>query len=234
MNRVLKGILLPISSAVKRNPITNVDLDLLQSLCKSDHTSKLGLLYGKDFSTSSKFEKRSSDYYRYGTVRSQGEDFLKPQKEDRADNDLTSLIKPSNPNLALKFPTRETHDHIINGIRFSDIPIVHITATSNNTKLSLNRADGGVCIALHTAGTCGFHHAKKGTNVAAQAAAIALAKDALRDHNIKTVRVCLRGIGPGRLPALTALQMTGLEVVSITDTTRLAHNGNRPKKARRL
>ena len=131
------------------------------------------------------------------------------------------------------FPTRETHEQLVNGVRYLDIPIVHITATSNNTKVSLNSAQDGMTIALHTAGTCGFHNAKRGTNVAAQAAAIALAKDALRKE-VKTVRVCLRGIGPGRLPALKALEMTGLDVVSITDTTRLAHNGNRPKKVRRL
>jgi len=130
------------------------------------------------------------------------------------------------------FPTLETHSQMFDGVKYSDLPIVHIRSTSNNTIISASDATGKG-IAIQSAGTVGYRNAKKGTNIAAQAAAIALAGDVLR-KNVRTFRVCLKGIGPGRLPALKALELSGLTIVSITDTTPLPHNGNRPKKVRRL
>jgi len=178
----------------------------------------------RTFSCSALFAHKRQDRSRYLSVRQTDETISNQIKDERPD--FTNLKEFS-------FPTTETHTTVMYGIPFLDIPIVHVVATSNNSKLSLTSGDGKETFAMQSAGTCGFTNARKGTNVAAQAAAIALAKDALR-NDIKTVRVCLRGIGPGRLPALKALQMTGLNVVSITDTTRLPHNGNRPKKVRRL
>ncbi|KAH9518434.1 28S ribosomal protein S11, mitochondrial [Bulinus truncatus] len=134
--------------------------------------------------------------------------------------------------IASTFPTLETHSQTFHGLRFTDIPIVHVKATSNNTIISVHNSNGKI-LGVESAGTVGFRNAKKGTNVAAQAAALSLAGIALK-KDVTVVRVCLRGIGPGRLPALKALQLSGLNVVSITDTTRLAFNGNRPKKARRI
>lgn len=130
------------------------------------------------------------------------------------------------------FPTQNTATQIFNGIPYNQLPIVHIKATNNNTIISATDSDGDV-FALQSAGTVGFRNARRGTNVAAQAAAIALAGDMVR-KDIKMARVCLKGIGPGRLPALKALQLSGVDVISITDTTPLPHNGNRPKKVRRL
>ncbi|CAG5120524.1 unnamed protein product [Candidula unifasciata] len=130
------------------------------------------------------------------------------------------------------FPTLETHSQSFNGIKYTDLPIVHVRATYNNTIIAATDSSG-TFLAISSAGRVGFRNARKGTNVAAQAAAIALAGDALK-KNLRTVRVCLSGIGPGRLPALKALEQSGLNIVSITDTTPLAHNGNRPKKVRRL
>ncbi|KAI8792906.1 28S ribosomal protein S11, mitochondrial-like [Biomphalaria glabrata] len=181
-------------------------------------------LLAKNISTGSKLQKRYDPVL--DKVRQVVSEKDVASKEDGA---------PFESGLSLgttSFPTSETPNQIFNGIRFSDIPIVHVKATYNNTILSATEANGRV-VSLESAGTVGFRNAKKGTNVAAQAAAIALAGNVLK-KDITTVRVCLRGIGPGRLPALKALQLSGLNVVSITDTTRLPHNGNRPKKARRL
>ncbi|XP_059173690.1 small ribosomal subunit protein uS11m-like [Physella acuta] len=130
------------------------------------------------------------------------------------------------------FPTLATHSQLFDGIKYLDLPIINVKTTSNNTVISLTNGDG-IVLAIQSAGTVGFRNAKKGTNVAAQAAAIALAGDAIKKE-VTSVRVCIRGIGAGRLPALKALHLSGLNIVSITDTTRLPHNGNRPKKARRL
>ena len=51
---------------------------------------------------------------------------------------------------------------------------------------------------------------------------------------MKTVDVLMRGIGQGRESAVRGLANDGLIVQSITDTTRIPHNGCRPKKVRRV
>ncbi|KAL8615921.1 hypothetical protein ACOMHN_034597 [Nucella lapillus] len=130
------------------------------------------------------------------------------------------------------FPTLESHSTLINNTRYDELPVIYIKATHNNTIVMVT--DGkGVPLAHESGGTVGFRNARKGTNIAAQAAAIALAQKATK-KGIDLVRICVKGIGPGRLPAIKGLQMSGLTVVSITDATPLPFNGLRPKKQRRL
>lgn len=50
------------------------------------------------------------------------------------------------------------------------------------------------------------------------------------DNGVKTVSVEVKGPGPGRDAAIRALQMAGLEITSIKDTTPIPHNGVRPRK----
>lgn len=51
---------------------------------------------------------------------------------------------------------------------------------------------------------------------------------------IHTVRVMVRGLGPGRTSSIKGLQMAGLNIVSVTDATPVSDNPPRPRKARRL
>jgi len=44
----------------------------------------------------------------------------------------------------------------------------------------------------------------------------------------------IKGEGPGRETAIRALQILGLEVLSIKDITSIPHNGCRPSKSRRV
>lgn len=44
----------------------------------------------------------------------------------------------------------------------------------------------------------------------------------------------MRGLGPGRSSSIKGLQMSGLNVVSITDATRVSDNPHRARKARRV
>lgn len=130
------------------------------------------------------------------------------------------------------FPSLETHAMLINGVRFDELPVIYIKATHNNTILTAT--DGkGRALANASAGTVGFRNARKGTTIAAQAAAISLAGKAIK-NGIDLARISVQGIGPGRLPAIKGLQMSGITIVSITDATPLPHNGHRPKKQRRL
>ncbi|XP_063955924.1 small ribosomal subunit protein uS11m-like isoform X1 [Lytechinus pictus] len=126
----------------------------------------------------------------------------------------------------------DTNSLIFNGTLYDQLPIVNIKATYNNTHISVADHTGRT-VARTSCGTEGFKNAKKGTAIAAQTAAIAAATKAL-DKGMNTVRIVIKGIGPGRQTSIKGLQMGGLDIVSITDNTPVPHNGCRPRKARRL
>ncbi len=110
--------------------------------------------------------------------------------------------------------------------------IVHITASFNNTLVSITDQSGNL-IGWSSAGKCGFRGSKKSTAYVAQV----VAQDACRQamgHGLKEVVVKVKGPGTGRESAIRALQAIGLEVSSITDVTPIPHNGCRPRKQRRV
>ncbi|XP_013871020.1 small ribosomal subunit protein uS11m [Austrofundulus limnaeus] len=119
-----------------------------------------------------------------------------------------------------------------NGMKFEELPILHIKATFNNTHIMLTDC-AGQYIERTSCGREGFKNIKKSTPIAAQTAGISIATKAT-EKGVKFVRVVVKGLGQGRLSAIKGLAMGGLEVVSITDNTPLPHNGCRPRKARRL
>jgi small subunit ribosomal protein S11 len=110
--------------------------------------------------------------------------------------------------------------------------IVYITATFNNTIISV--ADGaGNVISWCSSGAKGFRGSRKSTPFAAQVAA----EDAIRkaaDCGLRTVAVEVKGPGAGRESALRAIQAAGIRVTQIIDTTPIPHNGCRPPKRRRV
>ena len=87
----------------------------------------------------------------------------------------------------------------------------------------------GNVIAWSSAGHMGFKGAKKATPFAAQEAATAAAKVAF-DQGLRQVDVDVKGPGRGREGAIRALAVAGLQVLSITDSTPIPHNGCRPPK----
>ena len=111
-----------------------------------------------------------------------------------------------------------------------NIPVgcAHIKASFNNTIITITDVDGNA-ISWSAPGAVGFKSAKKSTPYAAQVAAEAAAKAAY-DSGMRKVDVFVRGLGPGRETAIRALQVAGLEIVSITDDTPIPHNGCRPPK----
>ncbi len=109
---------------------------------------------------------------------------------------------------------------------------VHIHATFNNTIISITDEQGGV-IAWASAGGAGFKGSRKSTPYAAGVAAERAAATA-KDMGLIKAHVLVRGIGSGRESAVRALAASNIQVTSIKDTTPVAHNGCRPKKARRV
>ncbi|CAK9800260.1 30S ribosomal protein S11, chloroplastic [Anthophora plagiata] len=88
-------------------------------------------------------------------------------------------------------------------------------------------------IMIHSAGIEGFKNTRKGTNIAAQQTAITFSKSILETH-IPAFRLRVQGIGPGRMGAIKGFQLSGLNIVSITDDTRVSWNPPRPRKQRRI
>ncbi|MCX6875115.1 MAG: 30S ribosomal protein S11 [Verrucomicrobia bacterium] len=110
--------------------------------------------------------------------------------------------------------------------------IVHVTATFNNTLVSVTDANGN-SIGWSSAGKMGFKGSRKSTAYAAQV----VSQDACRQamgHGLKEADVRVKGPGSGREAAVRAVQGLGLEILSIRDVTPIPHNGCRPKKARRV
>jgi small subunit ribosomal protein S11 len=110
--------------------------------------------------------------------------------------------------------------------------IAHITATFNNTVVSITDLRGQV-IGWSSAGRAGFKGSRKSTAYAAQM----VAQDAARQgmaHGLKEIEVRVKGPGSGREAAIRALQAIGLEITMIKDVTPVPHNGCRPPKRRRV
>jgi len=108
----------------------------------------------------------------------------------------------------------------------------HIRSSFNNTIVTISDTRGNA-ISWASAGELGYRGSRKSTAYAAQMAAEAAA-NAAKEHGLKTVEVYVKGPGQGREAAIRALQVAGLDVVSIKDVTPIPHNGCRPPKRRRV
>lgn len=110
--------------------------------------------------------------------------------------------------------------------------VVHITATFNNTLVSVTDVNGNA-IGWSSAGKMGFKGSRKSTAYAAQV----VCQDACRQamsHGLKEAEVRVKGPGSGRESAVRAVQGLGVNISAIKDVTPIPHNGCRPKKARRV
>jgi small subunit ribosomal protein S11 len=111
--------------------------------------------------------------------------------------------------------------------------IVHITASFNNTLVTVSD-DAGNVISWSSAGNLGFKGSKKSTPFAAQQAV----EDALgkaMEHGIKEVGIKVQGPGSGRETAVKSVgAIEGIRVSWFKDVTPLPHNGCRQPKRRRV
>ena len=110
--------------------------------------------------------------------------------------------------------------------------IAHIRATFNNTQVTFTDMNGEVICAC-SAGKVGFKGARKSTPFAATRAAETAAADA-KKMGVTEVECRVRGPGPGRESAVTAITASGIKISAIEDNTPIPHNGCRPRKRRRV
>lgn len=131
------------------------------------------------------------------------------------------------------FTDERTPNLLFGGIPFRELPIIHLKVTKNNTKATLTDHKGKL-IWVRSAGLEGFKHCRKGTNVAGQATGLSISAKAKR-LGITDVRIKIQGLGPGRMASIKGIQMGGLNIISLTDDTRIAFKlTHRPRKVRRL
>ena len=109
---------------------------------------------------------------------------------------------------------------------------VHIHASFNNTIVTVTDEQGNA-IAACSAGALKFKGSRKSTPYAAQMAAEEAARRA-KDHGVRSVKVFVKGPGPGRESAIRAMEVVGLAVTEINDVSPIPHNGCRPPKRRRV
>jgi small subunit ribosomal protein S11 len=109
---------------------------------------------------------------------------------------------------------------------------VHIKSTYNNTIVTITDLNGNV-IAWSSAGLLGFKGAKKATPYAATSIVGSLLEKT-KKIGLREVEVFVKGIGSGRESAVRAIASNGIDIISITDTTPIPHNGCRPPKPRRI
>jgi small subunit ribosomal protein S11 len=108
----------------------------------------------------------------------------------------------------------------------------HIQSTFNNTIITITDTRGDV-LTWSSGGSVGFKGSRKSTPYAAQLAAQQVAREAM-DMGVRELDVFVKGPGPGREAAVRSLQAAGIGVRSISDVTRVPHNGCRPPKKRRV
>lgn len=108
---------------------------------------------------------------------------------------------------------------------------VYVTASYNNTLMSLTDLDGNVLVQA-SSGASGFKGSRKSTPYAATVTAEKLMEKAA-PYGVEKVKVFIKGVGTGREQSVRGLQAAGLELMAIFDTTPKPHNGCRKKKARR-
>lgn len=147
-----------------------------------------------------------------------------PEKKKDERRDIFAEIAGSEP-VEVKIHKAKGSKHVTRGV-------VHVTATFNNTLVSVTDASGAV-IGWSSAGKMGFKGSRKSTAYAAQV----VSQDACRQamgHGLKEAEVRVKGPGAGRESAVRAVQAIGIEITGIRDVTSIPHNGCRPKKARRV
>lgn len=120
---------------------------------------------------------------------------------------------------------KSSKKQVINGI-------AHISVSYNNTVVSISDLQGNV-ISWSSSGLLGFKGTKKSTPYAANL----VTKDCVekaKKFNLTSVKIIVRGIGPGRESAIRGIAGAGLNITSIMDATPIAHNGVRKPKPRRV
>lgn len=109
--------------------------------------------------------------------------------------------------------------------------LVHVLCTLNNTIITISDLEGN-SVMQGSAGASGFKGTRKSTPYAAQLATESAMKS-VSLYGIEKVTVYVKGYGVGRDQTLRSIASSGVEILTITDITPVAHGGCRKRKVRR-
>lgn len=109
---------------------------------------------------------------------------------------------------------------------------IYVNATFNNTLISITD-DNGAVLSWSSAGHLGFKGARKATPFASQMAT-ENALEKAKPYNIKSMKIFVSGVGPGREAAIRVFHSKDFTITQVKDITPVAHNGCRPKKPRKV
>lgn len=110
--------------------------------------------------------------------------------------------------------------------------VVHISASFNNTIVSVSDLQGNV-FSWSSTGIHGFKGARKSTPYAARMASTDAIEKAM-EYGLNQVSIKVAGPGAGRESAMRAVAASGVKIISIEDRTPVPHNGCRAPKRRRV
>ena len=110
--------------------------------------------------------------------------------------------------------------------------VVHVKTTYRNCIVTFCDIFGNV-ISFSSAGIQGFRGKKKGTYLAALAAARTAAEKAI-NQGIRSIDLIVHGRGKGRSSSLKAFKALGLSITSVAQKISVPHNGCRASKRRKL
>ena len=111
---------------------------------------------------------------------------------------VKSILIESLDNRCYRLPDENTPNEIFDGMVFSDIPILHLKCSKNNTLMALVDPKDGKIFLKRSCGTEGFKNCRKGTTVAAHTTGLAMASK-MHKAGMKTCRLMVKGLGPGRM-----------------------------------
>lgn len=105
---------------------------------------------------------------------------------------------------------------------------IYITATFNNTIVSITDENGNVVCWASTGGS-GFSGSRKSSPYAATVT-VENAINKAKSYGMHEMELFLKGPGPGRDAALRVLRAQKIHVPMIADLTPVPHNGTKPRK----
>ncbi len=109
---------------------------------------------------------------------------------------------------------------------------VCIHCGENNTIVTFTDLEGNV-LGWSSSGSAGFEGTRKSTPYSAKVAAETAAQKCA-GFGIESVKIEIKGLGPGREQAIRGLQGAGLNLDSIVDVTPIPHGGCRMPRRRRV
>ena len=117
--------------------------------------------------------------------------------------------------------------------KFSSDYVLWIISSFNNTLITLFHYPTKKPVFVTSCGTLGIIGSKKSTPFAAEQLGEQVGYR-LKVMGISFICVNLKGLGSGKIGAIKGLAKSGIEIVSIVESTTISFGGTRPKKIRRV